>query len=721
MSCEDIPSLLDLQNTKKHVDDLGRLMGTGTGTSTNEVTGQVRPTYNKTIEDMGFRPGSGDFTTGFTVMPGERDIAWYNPTDNNWYSYLGIIPSPGGQPVAPGTDPAVGGLWKPVTDSILRYDLSQPNGTDLVGFSLDQLYLPATAGFRLKNTVYLNDKPFSDEASDDAAMDSAIAYCKANKKSLYIPARAIPWEITTTKYPDGLTIIGDGEQLSRINYSGTGALFQGTDATIAGAVDQRLFNFHLYGLYIVGPGKTIVGSKCIDGNVYRSSFDRVTISGFEEGLDVRGAIIEVGFIRVTGCAIGIAVRPYKSRLPTTTCRVNAHVDTCDIGINVDHVYAASGSWPTTSGSGGAASICFDNTVVEQCGTGYKVNRASTTIFNNAYTESCTIGRDITSSINPIIINSYQYLVGSNSFSWTGLAEVDQGFTEVGLWGVNASRLFVGGANSKGGSGKPFESASGRAIRSYLSGGVSFVQDTLATTKDWAWFGDSTQIKDFVLLGDPGINHIRLNSYLDGGGFGKTIWVSERVSGKTVFGDTTSSGSFLVTFNGHIGPRFDNTYDFGSATFRGRVAYFGTGSINTSDAREKTEPKDISEILMDIADSIDISAWKWLSSISAKGEDLARWHFGPIAQQISDVFIHHGLNGCDYGLLCYDKWDEQKEDEIDENGNKTGNTITITEAGDRWGIRPDQCHWLMLAAARRRAQRAEDRVSAIEDRLSKAGM
>ena len=37
MSCEDILSLLDLQNTKKHVDDFGRLMGTGEGDSTNEV------------------------------------------------------------------------------------------------------------------------------------------------------------------------------------------------------------------------------------------------------------------------------------------------------------------------------------------------------------------------------------------------------------------------------------------------------------------------------------------------------------------------------------------------------------------------------------------------------------------------------------------------------------------------------------------------------------
>lgn len=136
MSCEDIPSLLDLQKAKKDVDDLGRLMGTGTGTSTNGNTGQVRPTYNKVIEDIGFRPGSGDFITGFTVMPGERDIAWYNPSDNNWYSYLGNIPSPGGHVVTPGTNPVGSSDWAPVTDNILRYDLSQPGGASLSGTSI---------------------------------------------------------------------------------------------------------------------------------------------------------------------------------------------------------------------------------------------------------------------------------------------------------------------------------------------------------------------------------------------------------------------------------------------------------------------------------------------------------------------------------------------------------------------------------------------------------
>ena len=131
MSCENIPSVSDLERNKEDIDDFGRLMGTGTGTSTNGNTGQVRPTYNKVIERLGFKPGSGDFTTGFTVMPGERDIAWLNPVDNNWYSYIGYIPS-SGFVVSSGTNPVGISTWKPVTDAILRTQLASTIGTTLI-------------------------------------------------------------------------------------------------------------------------------------------------------------------------------------------------------------------------------------------------------------------------------------------------------------------------------------------------------------------------------------------------------------------------------------------------------------------------------------------------------------------------------------------------------------------------------------------------------------
>lgn len=162
---------------------------------------------------------------------------------------------------------------------------------------------------------------------------------------------------------------------------------------------------------------------------------------------------------------------------------------------------------------------------------------------------------------------------------------------------------------------------------------------------------------------------------------------------------------------------DNAYDFGTASFRGRTAYFATGAINTCDGREKSEPVELNAALLDVADDINIDMWKWLDAITKKGEDLARWHFGPIAQQVRDAFAKHGLDGCDYGLLCYDQWDNQFEELLGEDCEPTGEQRLVIAAGDRWGIRPDQCLWLLAAASRRRAHRAESRLDAIEKRLS----
>lgn len=176
-------------------------------------------------------------------------------------------------------------------------------------------------------------------------------------------------------------------------------------------------------------------------------------------------------------------------------------------------------------------------------------------------------------------------------------------------------------------------------------------------------------------------------------------------------------------------------DFGTATYRGRTAYFGTGVINTSDADEKTAPEIISEKLLDAADSIEIILFKWLASIKEKGEDEARWHFGAIAQQVKEAFDSHGVNGFDYGLLCYDEWQDQYEDVFDDVTGKYGTTSTlyigqrlVQEAGSRWGLRPDQCHWLLHAATRRKINREkEERIKIsekmieIERRLLSAGL
>lgn len=94
--------------------------------------GKIVQTISGAIRSTGFKPGSGDFTTGFTVTPGERNIAWYDHASLNWYSYLGVIPS-SGHDVLPGTNPVGSVDWAPRTDETLRNELLSANGFSLIG------------------------------------------------------------------------------------------------------------------------------------------------------------------------------------------------------------------------------------------------------------------------------------------------------------------------------------------------------------------------------------------------------------------------------------------------------------------------------------------------------------------------------------------------------------------------------------------------------------
>lgn len=159
------------------------------------------------------------------------------------------------------------------------------------------------------------------------------------------------------------------------------------------------------------------------------------------------------------------------------------------------------------------------------------------------------------------------------------------------------------------------------------------------------------------------------------------------------------------------PGKDNAQTICSAGLRASVVYANTGTINTSDEREKTTPLPIDDAVLDAWGDVQIICFQWLQAIAEKG-DAARWHFGVIAQQVRDAFFAHGIDGTRYGLLCYDEW-EAKTEVLNEDGNVVD---PAREAGSRWGIRADQCLFLEAAFQRREAQRMKTRLAAIEATL-----
>jgi len=110
------------------------------------------------------------------------------------------------------------------------------------------------------------------------------------------------------------------------------------------------------------------------------------------------------------------------------------------------------------------------------------------------------------------------------------------------------------------------------------------------------------------------------------------------------------------------PTTDNSRSLGAAANRWSVVYAGTGTINTSDAREKTpvHPLTAAEIAAAIELGNEIGVYQWLAMIADKGEAGARLHIGMTVQRAISIMESHGLDPMRYGFICYDEWPEQPE-------------------------------------------------------------
>ncbi len=173
-------------------------------------------------------------------------------------------------------------------------------------------------------------------------------------------------------------------------------------------------------------------------------------------------------------------------------------------------------------------------------------------------------------------------------------------------------------------------------------------------------------------------------------------------------NTAPSRRVIVT-NDQLSPEIDNSMVLGRSSGRWSSVYAVTGTINTSDAREKTTITPLSEALGRVAARIKagIGAFQWLEAIERKGTDRARIHIGVTAQAVEAAFEAEGLDPRRYALFCEDVLTEEVEIEpprFDAEGKIASpgrsETRPILEPDGtpktRKGVRSDQLFWLLLA-------------------------
>lgn len=219
--------------------------------------------------------------------------------------------------------------------------------------------------------------------------------------------------------------------------------------------------------------------------------------------------------------------------------------------------------------------------------------------------------------------------------------------------------------------------------------------------------------------------------------------------------------FIMDVSGNIAPGSDNGQAFGSPSARWSVLYAGTGTINTSDEREKKWRGGISEeeFAAGVRVLDELGLYQWRDAVEEKGAD-ARIHFGVRAQRVWAIFAEAGLvdpikkgapGRTPYAFLCYDAWDEERQPimkekkvrktrpvlvesgTVGEDGAPvmiekdepyfetemvdTGKTEVVRAAGDRFGVRSDQLALFLVAVMDERSRRdkavMDERLAALE--------
>ena len=212
---------------------------------------------------------------------------------------------------------------------------------------------------------------------------------------------------------------------------------------------------------------------------------------------------------------------------------------------------------------------------------------------------------------------------------------------------------------------------------------------------------------------------------------------------------------------------DAAIDLGMSVNRFKDIYATNGTIQTSDAREKTEVRELTDAEMRVAKKLskNIGFFQWLTAIEKKGAD-ARSHCGQTVQGVIAEFDAEGLDAFDYAMVCYNEWEaeftehpaieaveaveavegveaveavEAVDAVLDEDGEIVSEAVEAVEAiegvdaveaveaveamdawteqtqeqGDRFSLRTDQLNHFMIRGLAQSQEELEARLSALE--------
>lgn len=231
---------------------------------------------------------------------------------------------------------------------------------------------------------------------------------------------------------------------------------------------------------------------------------------------------------------------------------------------------------------------------------------------------------------------------------------------------------------------------------------------------------ATQQNDEIWMGLAGHNGSMFTSIM--GGIRVAAWEgwsgTNRGTGIEFHATPTASQTRRAIWemnpNGNLLPRVDNSFSLGTSGYRVSVVYAGNGTINTSDARLKTDVRPFTNNEIKAAQMLanEVGFWTWKDKAELE-KDEAREHCGMTVQRAIEIMESCDLDPFHYGFICYDKWDEEiKINEYDENDQPIE---TIVPAGDRYSFRIDQLNLFISRGQQAKMDSLEARLKALESK------
>lgn len=333
-----------------------------------------------------------------------------------------------------------------------------------------------------------------------------------------------------------------------------------------------------------------------------------------------------------------------------------------LSVNKLSASVPNGSVLTSNGSTAYwASPTSGGTVTNVSGTG--TNGFTISVSNPTTTPNIVIGTGITGLLagNGSGIAAASATNIANTLGYTPVSTTGAGAT--GTWGINIS-----------GSAASASAASTASIATSVSGGsVNATSGTFSSliTANGGYVQIGNSASQYCAIRYDGAMSINGTGYYANitaanvGSYAPSLTGAGAYGNWTIFAqglqDPTLGYTWGIGFgtSHNIGAYPDNSFSMGSSSNRFTAIYATSGTVNTSDAREKTNIA-VSDLGLDFINTLTPRSYKWINRQNVPNEagtgvvptPGVRTHYGLIAQEVETA-----LGGKDFAGFVYDPEDD----------------------------------------------------------------